>query len=196
MAISMEMVQKLRQATGAGILECKKALEEAQGNIDEAIKILRTKGIAQAAKKATRVTSQGLVVSYIHMGGQLGVLVEVNCETDFVARTEDFQTLTRNLAMQIAAANPLYIKREDIPAEVLEKEKEIAQAQISGKPANVAEKIVAGKLEKYYEQVCLLDQAYIKDDKIKVFDFLKSAIAKIGENIVIKRFVRYKLGEE
>ena len=196
MAISTEMVQQLRQCTGAGVLECKKALEQSQGNMEEAVKILRTKGIAQAEKKASRSTKQGLVATYVHMGGQLGVLVEVNCETDFVARTDDFQTLTHDLAMQVAAANPIYVKREDIPAEILEKEKEIARSQVAGKPANVAEKIIAGKLEKYYEQFCLVDQPFIKDDKVKINDYLKSSIAKIGENIVIKRFARFKLGEE
>jgi elongation factor Ts len=196
MAISTEMVQQLRQCTGAGVLECKKALEQSQGNQEEAVKILRTKGIAQAEKKASRSTKQGLIATYLHLGGQLGVLVEVNCETDFVARTDDFQNLTHDLAMQVAAANPIYVKREDIPAEIIEKEKEIARSQVAGKPANVAEKIIAGKLEKFYEQFCLVDQPFIKDDKIKINDYLKSSIAKIGENIVIKRFARFKLGEE
>ncbi len=195
MSISMEMVQKLRQTTGAGVLECKKALEESKGVIDEAIKILRTKGIAQAEKKSTRTTSQGLVASYVHLGGQLGVLVEINCETDFVARTEDFKTLAHDVAMQIAAVNPLYVKRQDVPAEILDKEREIAQAQVTGKPANVVEKIIEGKLEKYYEQFCLLDQPFIKDDKIKVSDYLKNTIAKLGENITVRRFARIKLGE-
>jgi len=192
----MEMVQKLRQATGAGVLECKKALEQAKGDIEEAVKILRTKGMAQAEKKSARTTKQGLIASYVHMGGQLGVLVEVDCETDFVARNEDFQNLVHDLAMQIAAANPLYVKRDEIPAAVLEKEKEIASSQVTGKPANVVEKIVTGKLEKYYEQFCLLDQVFIKDDKVKISELLKAAIARIGENIVVKRFVRFKLGEE
>ncbi len=196
MVISMEMVQKLRQATGAGVLECKKALEQAKGDIEEAVKILRTKGMAQAEKKSARTTKQGLIASYVHMGGQLGVLVEVDCETDFVARNEDFQNLVHDLAMQIAAANPLYVKRDEIPAAVLEKEKEIASSQVTGKPANVVEKIVTGKLEKYYEQFCLLDQVFIKDDKVKISELLKAAIARIGENIVVKRFVRFKLGEE
>ncbi|MDD5260153.1 MAG: translation elongation factor Ts [bacterium] len=195
MSINMEMVQKLRQTTGAGVLECKKALEESKGVIDEAIKILRTKGIAQAEKKSTRTTSQGLVASYVHLGGQLGVLVEINCETDFVARTDDFKALAHDIAMQVAAVNPLYVKRQDIPAEVLDKEREIAKAQVTGKPANVLEKIVEGKLEKYYEQFCLLDQPFIKDDKIKIADHLKNTIAKLGENITVRRFARIKLGE-
>lgn len=196
MSINMEMVQKLRQTTGAGVLECKKALEESKGAIEEAVKILRTKGVAQAEKKAARTTSQGLVTSYVHLGGQLGVLVEVNCETDFVARTEDFKNLAHDLAMQIAAVNPLYVKRQDVPAAILDKEKEIAKAQVIGKPEKVMEKIVDGKLEKYYEQFCLLDQPFIKDDKIKVSDHIKNTIAKIGENITVRRFVRIKLGEE
>lgn len=196
MSISMEMVQKLRQTTGAGVLECKKALEESKGVIEEAVNILRTKGIAQAEKKAARTTSQGLVTSYVHLGGQLGVLVEVNCETDFVARTEDFKNLAHDLAMQIAAVNPLYVKRQDVPAAILDKEKDIAKAQVIGKPEKVMEKIVEGKLEKYYEQFCLLDQPFIKDDKIKVSDHMKSTIAKLGENITVRRFVRIKLGEE
>ncbi len=192
----MEMVQKLRQTTGAGILACKKALEESKGVSEEAVKILRTKGIAQAEKKAARITSQGLVTSYVHLGGQLGVLVEVNCETDFVARTEDFKNLAHDLAMQIAAVNPLYVKRQDVPAAILDKEKDIAQAQVIGKPEKVMEKIIEGKLEKYYEQFCLLDQPFIKDDKIKVSDHMKNTIAKLGENITVRRFDRIKLGEE
>ncbi len=196
MSISMEMVQKLRQTTGAGVLECKKALEESKGVIEEAVKILRTKGIAQAEKKAARTTSQGLVTSYVHLGGQLGVLVEVNCETDFVARTEDFKSLAHDLAMQIAAVNPLFVKRQDVPAAILDKEKEIAKAQAIGKPEKVMEKIVEGKLEKYYEQFCLLDQPFIKDDKIKVSDHMMNTIAKLGENITVRRFARIKLGEE
>jgi elongation factor Ts len=195
MSISMEMVQKLRQTTGAGVLECKKALEESKGAIEEAIKILRTKGIAQAEKKSARTTSQGLVASYVHLGGQLGVLVEINCETDFVARTDDFKSLAHDIAMQIAAVNPLFVKRQDVPAEILDKEREIAKAQVTGKPANVMEKIIDGKLEKYYEQFCLLDQPFIKEDKIKVSDHLKNTIAKLGENITVRRFARIKLGE-
>lgn len=196
MAVTMELVQKVRQITGAGVMDCKKALEETKGDIDGAIKVLRTKGMAQAEKKAARVTSQGIIASYIHAGGQLGVLVEVNCETDFVARTEDFQSLVHNVALQVAAANPMYVKRQDIPNEVLEKEREIAKAQVVGKPANIVDKIVEGKLEKYYEQVCLLDQLFIKDDTIKISEFIKNGVARIGENINVKRFVRFKLGEE
>lgn len=196
MIVASSDVQKLRQTTGAGILDCKKALEEAGGNLEEAIKILRTKGIAKAEKKASRTTSQGVIDSYIHLGGKLGVLIEVNCETDFVARNEDFNNLVHNLAMQVAAANPLYTRREDIPNEIIEKEKEIYRAQVTGKPAQVVEKIVEGKLEKYYQEICLLEQPFIKDDKISVSEYLKQAIARIGENIVVRRFTRYKLGEE
>ncbi|MBI5555757.1 MAG: elongation factor Ts [Elusimicrobia bacterium] len=196
MSISMEMVQKLRQTTGSGILECKKALEESKGVIEEAVKIVGAKGLALADIKAARTSSQGLVTSYVHLGDQLGVLVEVNCETDFVARTEDFKNLAHDLAMQIAAVNPLYVKRQDVPAAILDKEKDIAQAQVIGKPEKVMEKIVAGKLEKYYEQFCLLDQPFIKDDKIKVSDHMKHTMAKLGENITVRRFARIKIGEE
>lgn len=200
MSPSSEQIQKLRSMTGAGMMDCKNALVEAQDDLDKAIQLLREKGIATAVKRAVRTANQGLVASYIHAGGKLGVLVEVNCETDFVARTEDFQALVKELSMQIAAANPLFVKKEDVPAEVIEKEKEIYRAQLTqeGKPEKVIEKIMEGKLEKFYTQVCLLDQPYIRDTsgKEKVKDLLNTAIAKTGENIVVRRFVRFRLGEE
>ncbi|OGS19084.1 MAG: translation elongation factor Ts [Elusimicrobia bacterium RIFOXYA2_FULL_50_26] len=200
MSPTSEQIQKLRAMTGAGMMDCKNALVDAKDDIDKAVQILREKGIATAVKKAVRTANQGLVASYIHAGGKLGVLVEVNCETDFVARTEDFQALVKELSMQIAAANPLYVKREDIPAEVIEKEKEIYRAQLAqeGKPENVMEKIISGKLEKFYSQVCLIEQPYIRDTsgKEKVKDILNAAIAKTGENMVIRRFVRFRVGEE
>lgn len=200
MSPSTEQIQKLRSMTGAGILDCKTALVHAKDDIDKAIQYLREKGMASAVKKAERSAKEGIVASYIHAGGKLGVLVEINCETDFVARTEDFQNLAKEISMQIAAANPLYIKREDIPVEVLDKEKEIYRAQLKDekKPSNVIEKILEGKLEKFYTQVCLIDQPYIRDTsgKEKVKDLLNSAVGKIGENIAIKRFARFRVGEE
>ncbi len=197
MAISAKVVKELRDKTGAGFMDCKKALEEANGDIEKAIEILKKKGIAKAAKKASRTASEGLIGSYIHHGGKIGVLVEVNCETDFVARTEDFKNLVNEIAMQIAASSPLYVKREDIPEDVLEKEKEVfrAQALESGKPEKIIDKIVNGKMEKYYKEVCLLEQPYIRDDEKTVQDLINEAIAKLGENIVVKRFVRFVIGE-
>ncbi|HPN73500.1 MAG TPA: translation elongation factor Ts [Candidatus Omnitrophota bacterium] len=191
----MEAVKSLRFKTSAGMVECKDALKEANGDIDKAVEILRKKGIAKAAKKTDRVTSQGVIESYIHMGDRIGVLLEVNCETDFVARTEDFRKLTKDIAMQVAAANPLYVTREEAPAEAIEKEKEIARAQIKDKPAPVVEKIVEGKLEKYYSETCLLEQPFIKDPNLKIKDLLTQAIAKTGENIVVRRFSRFEIGE-
>ncbi len=195
--ISAVMVKQLRDATGAGMMECKAALTEASGNIDEATTILRKRGLAQATKKAGRSTNEGLIGSYIHMGGKLGVLVEINCESDFVARTEDFQNLAREVAMHIAAASPQYVRREEVPADVLEREKSIYRAQMEGqnKPAQVIDKIVEGKLGSFYEQVCLLDQPSIRDPKLTIGQQVQAAIAKLGENISIARFVRYKLGE-
>jgi elongation factor Ts len=197
MEISAELIKDLRQRTGAGVMDCKVALQEAKGNIEGAIDYLRRKGLATAAKKAGRITTEGLVSSYIHAGGKMGVLVEINCETDFVAKTEDFKNFVKNVAMHIAAANPQYIKREEIPPEVLEKEKEIyrAQALESGKPAKVIDKIVEGKLEKFYSEVCLLEQTYIKDSDLTVKEILDAMIAKVGENIAIRRFARFQLGE-
>ena len=195
--ITADMVKKLRDATGAGMMECKKALVEAQGNMEEAVTILRKLGLAQATKKAGRSTNEGVIGHYIHMGGKIGVLVEVNCESDFVARTDDFQNLTREIAMHIAAAAPQYVRREEVPADVLERERAIYRGQMEGqnKPAAVIEKIVEGKLNSFYEQVCLLDQPSVRDPKITIGQIVQQAIAKMGENIAIPRFVRFKLGE-
>jgi elongation factor Ts len=197
MEISVELVKDLRVRTGAGVVDCKKALQEAKGNVDAAIDYLRRKGLAAAAKKAGRIVSDGLVSSYIHAGGKMGVLVEVNCETDFVAKTEDFQGFVKNIAMHIAAANPQYIRREEIPSEVLEKEKDIYQTQAleGGKPAKVIDKIVEGKMERFYSEVCLLEQTYIKDSDLTIKELLDAMIGKVGENITIRRFVRFQLGE-
>lgn len=197
MEISIELVKDLRQRTGAGVIDCKTALQEAKGNVEAAIDYLRRKGLATAAKKAGRIATDGLVSSYIHAGGKMGVLVEINCETDFVAKTGDFQAFVKNIAMHIAAANPQYIRREEIPTEVLEKEKEIyrTQALESGKPAKVIDKIVEGKMERFYSEVCLLEQTYVKDSDLAVREVLDAMIAKVGENIAIRRFTRYQLGE-
>jgi elongation factor Ts len=197
MEITAAMVKKLRDLTGAGMMECKAALTEANGNIEEATTILRKRGLAQATKKAGRSTNEGLIGSYIHMGGKIGVLVEVNCESDFVARTEDFQNLAREVAMHIAAANPTYVRREEVPADVLEREREIYRSQMEGqkKPEAVIEKIVEGKLNSFYEQVCLMDQPSIRDPKVTIGQAIQQAIARMGENITIPRFVRFKLGE-
>ncbi|MEJ2729446.1 MAG: translation elongation factor Ts [Deltaproteobacteria bacterium] len=195
--ISAEMVKQLREKTGAGMMDCKNALSEVDGDIEKAIELLRKKGLATAQKRAGRALSEGIIQSYIHMTGKLGVLVEVNCETDFVAKNDDFQEFTKNLAMHIAATNPLGITPEDIPQEVIEKEKEIyrAQALDMGKPENVIDKIVEGKLNKFYQESCLLNQPYVRDTDITIADLLNQMIAKIGENISIKRFVRYQIGE-
>jgi elongation factor Ts len=197
MEISAAMVKKLRDMTGAGMMECKAALSEAGGNVEEATAILRKRGLAQATKRAGRSTNEGLIGSYIHMGGKIGVLVEVNCESDFVARTDDFQTLAREIAMHIAAASPQYVRREEVPAAVLEGERSIYRGQMEGqnKPANVIDKIVEGKLNSFYEQVCLLDQPSIRDPKVTIGQTVQAAIAKMGENISVARFVRFKLGE-
>jgi elongation factor Ts len=196
-AITTEMVKQLRDKTGAGMMDCKAALTESGGDMDKAIEILRKKGLASAAKRAGRATNNGLIGHYIHMGGKVGVLVEVNCETDFVARTDDFQTLAKEVAMHIAAADPKFVRREEIPAEILDKEREIYRAQFagSGKPANVIEKIVDGKLESYYAQVCLLDQPSVRDPNVTVQQMVSAATAKTGENVTISRFARFKLGE-
>jgi elongation factor Ts len=195
--ITAATVKKLRDSTGAGMMECKAALTEANGNLEEATTILRKRGLAQATKKAGRSTNEGLIGSYIHMGGRIGVLVEVNCESDFVARTEDFQNLAREIAMHIAAANPQYVRREDVSADVLERERGIYKAQMEGqnKPAQVIDKIVEGKLSSFYEQVCLLDQPSIRDPKVTIGQAVQAAIAKLGENISVARFVRFKVGE-
>jgi elongation factor Ts len=197
MDITADMVKKLRDATGAGMMECKKALVEAKGDMEEAITLLRKQGLAQATKKAGRSTNEGIIGHYIHMGGKIGVLVEVNCESDFVARNEDFQNLTREIAMHIAAASPQYVRREEVPADVLERERAIYRSQMEGqnKPPAVIEKIVEGKLNSFYEQVCLMDQPSIRDPKVTIGQVVQQAIARIGENIAIPRFVRFKLGE-
>jgi elongation factor Ts len=195
--INAALVKKLRDATGAGMMECKGALTEAKGNLEEATTILRKRGLAQATKKAGRSTNEGLIGSYIHMGGKIGVLVEVNCESDFVARTDDFQSLAREIAMHIAAASPQYVRREDVPADVLNRERDIYRGQMEGqnKPAAVIDKIVDGKLNSFFEQVCLVDQPSIRDPKMTIGQIVQAAIAKLGENIGIARFVRFKLGE-
>ena len=197
MAISADQVKQLREKTGAGMMECKAALTEANGNMEEAITLLRKRGLAQAAKKTGRSTDQGVVGHYIHMGGKIGVLVEVNCESDFVARTDDFQGLVKEIAMHIAAAAPQYVRREDVPADVLDREKDVYKGQMasSGKPANVIEKIVEGKLNSFYEQTCLLDQPSIRDPKVTIGQMVTAAIAKLGENIAVARFARFKVGE-
>jgi elongation factor Ts len=197
MDITAAMVKKLRDATGAGMMECKAALKEANGNMEDAITILRKRGLAQATKKAGRSTNEGLIGSYIHMGGRIGVLVEVNCESDFVARTDDFQNLAREIAMHIAAASPAYVRREEVPADVLERERAIYRSQMEGqnKPPQVVDKIVDGKLNSFFGQVCLMDQPSIRDPKVTIGQVVQQAIAKMGENITIPRFVRFKLGE-
>ncbi|HSD93842.1 MAG TPA: translation elongation factor Ts [Syntrophales bacterium] len=196
MEISADIVKDLRVKTGAGIMDCKEALKVAGGNFEKAIDFLREKGLSAATKKSSRATKDGLVTSYIHMGGKVGVMIEVNCETDFVAKTEDFKTLTRDLAMHVAAMNPLYVKPEDVPEAALQREKDIYRKQViaEGKPEKIADKIVEGKLKKYYEEVCLVKQKFIKDTNQTVEDLIKAAIAKTGENILVKRFVRYQLG--
>ncbi len=197
MKISIQSVKELREKTGVGIMDCKNALKEASGDNDKAIDILRKKGIAKAQKREGRITSEGQIQSYVHMGGKIGVLVEANCETDFSAKTEDFTNFTKNLAMHIAATNPIAISPEDLPSEIVEREKEIYrdQALQSGKPEKVVEKIVEGKLKKFFSEVCLLNQAYVKDPDTTIQNFLNELKAKTGENIMIKRFIRFKLGE-
>jgi elongation factor Ts len=197
MAVSAEQVKALRDQTGAGMMECKKALVEADSDFEKAVTILRERGLAAAAKRSDRETREGIVGHYIHAGGKLGVLLEVNCETDFVASTDEFQDLVRDIAMQIAAANPFYVQREDVDAEDVEKEQAIyrKQALDSGKPENVVDRIVEGKLNKYYSEVCLYEQPYIKDPELTVEELVKSRIATLKENISIKRFVRFKVGE-
>ena len=195
--ITAGMVKELRERTGAGMMDCKKALTETSGDMDKAIDYLREKGLAAAAKKAGRVAAEGLVESYIHGGGRIGVLVEVNCETDFVAKTEGFKALAKDIAMQIAAANPAYVSREEVPAEILEHEREVLRAQAlnEGKPAQIVEKMIVGRIEKYYKEVCLLEQVFIKDTDKTITQLINESIAKIGENIAVRRFTRYQLGE-
>lgn len=196
MSITASQVKELRERSGAGMLECKKALVETNGDIEKAIDLLREKGLASASKKAGRIASEGLVESYIH-GGRIGVLIEVNSETDFVAKTEEFQEFVRDMAMQVAAANPKYVDREDVPEEEVEREKHVLVQQVinEGKPEHVANKIVEGRMGKFYEQICLLEQSFIKDPNVKVRDMLNEKIAKIGENLKIRRFVRFEVGE-
>lgn len=197
MSVSAEMVRDLRDRSGAGIMDCKEALNETKGNIDAALDYLRKKGLSKAAKKAGRATSEGVISSYIHAGGKIGVLLEVNCETDFVARNEVFQAAVRDIAMHIAAVNPSYIAPEDVPASALEKERAILseQAKDSGKPENVIAKIVEGRLSKFYEENCLLKQKFVKDPDLTIEALLKTKISELGENLVIRRFTRYQLGE-
>jgi elongation factor Ts len=197
MEISAQLVKQLRERTGAAMMECKSALVEAQGDLPEAEVVLRKRGIASAAKKATRTTKQGVISSYIHPGAQLGVLLEVNCESDFVARTEDFQALVHDLAMQIAAADPQFLRKEDVTPAALEKEREIQKARAisEGKPEKMVDKIVEGRLNKFYEEVCLYEQPFIKENTTTVADVIKTKIAKLGENISVSRFVRFKVGD-
>jgi len=192
--ITAQMVGDLREKTGAGLLDCKKALTEANGNVEEAITILRKRGAASAAKKAERATREGLIESYIHLGGKVGVMIEVNCETDFVARNDEFKTLCRDLCLQIAAANPSYVRREEVPEADIAKERDIASAQVQGKPPAAIQKIIEGKLEKYYSTTCLLDQPFVKLPEKSVKDIITEKISKIGENIQVRRFVRFQLG--
>jgi elongation factor Ts len=195
--ISASLVKELREKTGVGIMDCKKALKESEGDLEKAVDFLRQKGIATAKKRGGRATSEGQIQSYIHAGGKIGVLVEVNCETDFTGKTDEFHEMVRNIAMHIAASNPIAVEREGIPPQVLEKEKNIyaIQAKESGKPEKVIDKIVEGKMGKFYSESCLLEQPYVKNPDITIHDLLNEMIAKTGENIVIKRFVRYQLGE-
>jgi elongation factor Ts len=197
MEITAALVKDLRERTGAGMMECKRALQEAKGDIGEAEVVLRKRGISSAGKKAGRVTKQGLIGTYIHAGGQLGVMVEVNCESDFVARTDVFQELVHDVAMHIAAADPRYLRREDVPAAVLEKEKEIARARalLEGKPEKILDRIVEGRLGKFYEEVCLLDQPFVKEATLTIDQLVKTKVAKLGENITVSRFTRFKVGD-
>jgi len=195
--ITAEMVKELRERTGAGMMDCKKALVETDGNMDKAIDYLREKGLAAAAKRAGRVAAEGVVEAYIHGGGRIGVLLELNCETDFVAKTEDFRALAKDLAMQVAAANPAFVRREEVPAATIAHEREVLRAQAinEGKPAHIAEKMVEGRLEKFFKESCLMEQPFIKDPDQTITQLITAKIAKIGENISVRRFVRYQLGE-
>ena len=195
--ISAAQVKELREKTGAPMMDCKQALTEAKGDLEQAIVLLRKKGVSVAAKKATRVTSEGSIASYIHAGGKIGVLVEVNCESDFVARTDDFKELVHDIAMHIAASDPKFVRKEDVTPEAFEREKDIyrAQAAATGKPAPVIEKIVAGKMEKFYEEVCLLEQPFIKDQTISISQLIAAKVGKLGENIAVRRYARFKVGD-
>ncbi len=197
MQVTPAMIKDLREKTGAGIMDCKEALTVSNGLMNEAIDFLRKKGLQSAAKRAARTTQEGVVGSYIHGGGRIGVLVEVNCETDFVARTDEFQTLVHDLAMHVAAATPLYLTREDVPSDILAKEREIyeEQAKTSGRPAQAIPKIIEGRIEKYFQEVCLLDQSFVKDPSMTVQELVQARIAKTGENISIRRFIRFQVGD-
>lgn len=194
----LDAIKRLREKTNAGIVDCKKALKESGGDVDKAIEVLRKQGVALATKKAGRQAKEGRIESYIHLGGKIGVLVEVNCESDFVGRNDDFKSFVKDIAMQIAASSPMYVRKEDVPENAAKKETDIikAQASTSGKSAQAIEKMIEGKLIKFYEEVCLLEQPFIKDPGMKVKDILTSMVAKIGENIIIRRFTRYQVGEE
>ncbi len=194
--ITAELVRTLREKTNAGMMECKGALKEADGDLEKAETILRKKGIAKADKKADRQTKEGVVASYIHMAGRVGVLIEVNCETDFVAKNENFREFVKDISLHIAAANPRYLQREDVPADLIAKEREIGADQVKGKPANIVDKIVDGKIEKYYAENCLLEQAFIKNPDQSIRDLVKSKISELGENLIVRRFVRYAVGED
>jgi elongation factor Ts len=194
--ISAQQVNELRTQTGAGMMDCKKALVEADGDMDKATDLLRKKGVASAAKKAGREASEGIIQSYIHLGGKVGVLVEVNCESDFVAKNEDFQNFVKDIAMHIAAASPLVVRREEVDEKLLEKEREIAMSQAEGKPPQAVQKIVEGKLEKYYSTVCLLEQSFVKNPDQTVNEYVTQKVATLGENIVVRRFARFQIGEE
>jgi elongation factor Ts len=195
--MSMALVKELREKTGAGLLDCQKALGEAEGDVEKALRVLREKGLAKAAKKGTRVATDGAITAYIHPGAKIGVLLEVNCETDFVARTDEFQALLRDLAMQVAAANPRYVRREEVPEDELEVERGIyrKQAEQSGKPAQVIERIVSGQVDRFYKDVCLLEQPFIKQSDRSVNDVVQEAVARLGENVTVRRFARFQLGE-
>jgi elongation factor Ts len=194
--INADLIKTLREKTGAGVMDCKKALAEAAGDLDKAVIWLREKGIAQAAKRASKVASEGSIAAYVHTGGKLGVLVEVNCETDFVANTPEFQNLVKEIAMQVAAANPRCVSREQLPSQVVEREREIYAAQAAGKPPAVVEKIVEGRMERFYREVCLVEQGYMRDPARTVGDLIGEHVAKLGEKIEVRRFVRYQLGED
>lgn len=197
MSISATLVKELREKTGAGFMDCKEALKECEGDAEKAVDYLRKKGLSAAAKRAGRQASEGVVGSYIHMGGKIGVIVEVNCETDFVARTDDFQELVNDLCMQVAAARPMYVRRDEVPADLVEKEREIfkAQALESGKPENVVDRIVDGKIDKFYQQICLEEQEFIRESGMKVLDHVKALAGKLGENVQVNRFARFEIGE-
>jgi elongation factor Ts len=197
MEVNARQVQELRAKTGAGIMDCKRALAEEKGDFEKAIEYLRKKGLSAASKKAARIAAEGLVSSYIHPGGKIGVLIEINCETDFVARNPDFQQFVKDMGMQVAASNPRYVERSDVPEAEVAKEKEILTAQVieQGKPANVAEKVVSGRLEKFYKEICLMEQPFVRDPDKSVGQLLNEMVAKIGEKIVVRRFTRYQLGE-